>query len=65
MSFTREEIIKAFETGVFPYIDGFQVEEKTDEKTDEETDEKTNEEIDNTDMSELESEEYATQKQEG
>ena len=59
--FTREEIIKAFETGNFYYIDGFQEEEKTDKETDEET----NEEIDNTDMSELESEEYDTQKQEG
>ena len=56
--FTREEIIKAFQTGIFQYIDGFQEEEKTDKETDEET----NEEIDNTDMSELESEESGTQR---
>ena len=28
----REEIISAFKKGIFPYIDGFQVEKETDEK---------------------------------
>ena len=54
--YIREEIINAFKKGIFPYIDGFQVE--TDEDTGEETDEKT----DTTNMSELESEESAAQR---
>ena len=57
----REEIISAFKKGVFPYIDGFQVEKQTDEETDKETT-LENEEIDTTNMSELESEESAVQK---
>ena len=40
----REEIINAFKKGIFPYIDGFQVEKETDEETDEETVEETDEE---------------------
>ena len=52
----RKEVVNAFKKGIFPYIDGFQVE--TDEDTDEETDEKT----DTTNMSELESEESAAQR---
>ena len=47
----KNEIINAFEKGVFPYIDGFQAEKETDEDTDEE--------IDTTIMPELESEGYA------
>ena len=54
----REEIINAFKKGIFPYIDGFQVEKETDEKTDEETDE----EMDATIMPELESEESAVER---
>ena len=48
----KNEIIKAFKKGVFPYIDGFHVEKETDEDTDEDT----NEEIDTKDMPALESE---------
>ena len=47
--FIREEIINAFKKGIFPYINGFQVEKETDEDTDEE--------MDTTIMPELESEE--------
>ena len=54
----REEIINAFKKGIFPYIDGFQVEKETDEDTDEDTDE----EIDTTIMPELESEESAVER---
>ena len=48
MLFIREEIISGFKKGIFPYIDGFQVDEEADEETDEETD--------TTDMPELENE---------
>ena len=44
----REEIINAFKNGIFLYMHGFQVE--------------TNEELHTTDMSELESKEYAVQR---
>ena len=37
MFFIREEIIRAFEKGIFPYIDGFKVEKESDEKSDEES----------------------------
>ena len=33
----REEIITAFKKGIFPYVDGFQVEKETDEETDNES----------------------------
>ena len=49
---------KLMEKGVFPYIDGFQVQKETDEETDEDTDE----EIDTTIMPELESEESAVER---
>ena len=58
MFFIREEIINAFKKGIFPYIDGFQVEKETDEDTDEDTDE----EMDTTIMPELESEESAAER---
>ena len=45
--FIKEEIIRAFKRGIFPYIDGFKVEKESDE----------NEDIDTTDMPDLESEE--------
>ena len=48
--FIREEIINAFKKGIFPYIDGFQVEKETDE------------EMDSIIMSELESEESAAER---
>ena len=58
MFFIKEEIINAFKKGIFPYIDGFQVEKETDEDTDEDTDE----EIDTTIMPELESEESSAER---
>ena len=62
----RENVIRAFKKGIFPYIDGFQVEIETDEErqeeTDEETDKETDEEMDTTIMPELESEESAEQR---
>ena len=62
----REEIINAFKKGIFPYIDGFQVEKETDEETDEETveetDEETDEEMDTTIMPELESKKSAAER---
>ena len=50
----KNEIIDAFEKGIFPYIDGFQVKKDTDEDTDEE--------IDTTITPELESEESAAER---
>ena len=50
----KNEIINAFNKGIFPYTDGFQVEKETGEDTDEE--------IDTTIMPELESEESAAEK---
>ena len=55
MFFIREEIIRAFKRGIFPYIDGFKVGKESDGEPDEELDE--NEDIDTTDMPDLESEE--------
>ena len=56
MFFIRENI-KAFKNGIFPYIDGFKVEEESDKESDE------NEEIDTTNMPDLESEESVTKGQ--
>ena len=50
-----EEIINPFKKGIFPYIDGFQVEKETDEETDQDA----YEEMDTIIMPELESEESA------
>ena len=50
----KNEIINAFNKGIFLYIDGFQVEKETDEDTDEK--------MDTTIMPELESEESAAEK---
>ena len=47
MFFIKEEIIRAFKRGIFPYIDGFKVEKESDE----------NEDIYTTDIPHLESEE--------
>ena len=58
MFFIREEIINRFKKGIFPYIDGFQIEKETDEERDEDTDE----EMDTTIMPELESEESAAER---
>ena len=57
----REEIIRAFKKGVFPYIDGFQVEKESDEESNEEST-LGNEHIDATDMSDLEGEESAVER---
>ena len=54
--FIRENIIRAFKKGIFPYIDRFKVDEETDKEVDEE--------IDTTDMSDLENEESAAKKKE-
>ena len=56
--FIREEIIRTFKKSIFPYIDGFQVEKKSDEELDEDT----LEAVSNADMPDLESEESATQR---
>ena len=50
----KNEIINAFNKGIFLYIDGFQLEKETDEDTDEE--------MDTTIMPELESEESAAER---
>ena len=55
MFFIREDIIRAFKRGIFPYIDGFKIEKESDEETDKESYE--NEETDTTDLPYLESEE--------
>ena len=55
MFYIREKIIRAFERGIFPYIDEFKVDEELDEESDEEWDE--NQDIDTMDMPDLESEE--------
>ena len=54
MFIIRKKIINAFSEGIFPYIDGFQVEKESDEDT--------NEELDTTIIPELESEESAEQR---
>ena len=56
MFFIREDIIRAFKGGIFPYIDGFKVEKESDKESDE------NNEIDTTDMPDLETEEYAAER---
>ena len=33
----RKEVIEAFKTGIFPYIDGFQIEEESEEEPKEES----------------------------
>ena len=61
MFFTRKNIIRAFKKGIFPYIDGFQVEKESDEESDEKST-LENEEIDSTDMPDLKSEESAAER---
>ena len=55
MFFARENIIRAFKRGIFPYIDGFNVGKESDEESDE------NDEIDTTNMTDLEGEESTTE----
>ena len=52
--FIREEIIRAFKRGIFPYIDGFKVEKESNEESDEE--------IDTTEIPDLESEESTAER---
>ena len=61
MFFIREDIIRAFKRGIFPYIDGFKVEKESDEKSDEELDE--NDEVGATDIPDLESEGSTVQRE--
>ena len=61
MFFTRKKIIRAFKKGIFPYVDGFQVEKESDEESDEKST-LENEEIDTTDMPDLKSEESAAER---
>ena len=55
--FIRENIIRAFKRGIFPYTDGFKMEKESDEESAKTSDE--NDEIDTTDMPDLETEESA------
>ena len=41
----RQEVINAFKTGVFPYIDLFQIKEKSEEESEEESEKKKNYQI--------------------
>ena len=36
----RQEVIDSFKTSIFPYIDGFQIKEKSEEELEEESEEK-------------------------
>ena len=40
---TRQEVIDAFKTGIFPYIDGFQIKEESEEELEEELEEESEE----------------------
>ena len=42
----RKEVIDGFSKGIFPYIDGFQVEKETDKETEKETDKEIEKETD-------------------
>ena len=39
----RQEVIHAFKTGIFPYIDGFQIKEESEEELEEELEEESEE----------------------
>ena len=54
--FIRENIVRAFKRGIFPYIDRFKVEKESDEESDE------NDEIDTSNMTDLEGEESTTER---
>ena len=58
--FIRENIVRAFKRGIFPYIDRFKVEKESDKESGKESDE--NDEIDTRDMSDLQSEESTVQR---
>ena len=40
----KQEVIDAFKTGIFPYIDGFQIKEESEEESEEESGEESGEE---------------------
>ena len=40
----RQEVIDAFKTGIFSYIDGFQIKEESEEESEQETEEQSEEE---------------------
>ena len=40
----RQEVIDAFKTGIFSYIDGFQIKEESEEESEQETEEESEEE---------------------
>ena len=56
MFFIREEIIRAFERGIFSYVEELEVEKESNEESDQ------NKEIDTTDIPNLESEEHAAER---
>ena len=43
MFFIRKEIIRAFKSSIFPYVDGFKVKKESDEDSDEESDKELDE----------------------
>ena len=57
----REDIIKTFKRGIFPYIDGFQAEKESHKVSDEKSDK--NDETDTTDTTDSESEEFTVQRE--
>ena len=40
----KQEVIDAFNTGIFPYIDGFQIKEESEEESEEESGEESEKE---------------------
>ena len=57
----REEIIKTFKRGIFPYIDGFKAEKESHKVSDEKSDK--NDETGTTDTTDSESEEFTVQRE--
>ena len=57
----REDIIKTFKRGIFPYIDGFKAEKESHKVSDEKSDK--NDETDTTDTTDSESEESTVQRE--
>ena len=57
----REDIIKTFKRGIFPYIDGFKAAKESHKVSDEKSDK--NDETDTTDTTDSESEEFTVQRE--
>ena len=57
----REDIIKTFKRGIFPYIDGFKAAKESHKVSDEKSDK--NDETDTTDTTDSESEESTVQRE--